>query len=195
MPKTNRVIVFIDNSNVFKSLEELHRIDRQWPKAYNPLTLAQKLAGNRELVGVYFYCTPPPSYLSQEGESGSKKYWIQISYYEAVKKLSKLELKYGRLAGNKDHLKEKNLDNQLTADIVKLAAENKFDVAILVANDGDYQSTVETVKSFGKKVELVYFKGNISMALKRVCDLARRARRSHFEQLRFPRIDNNQEED
>lgn len=186
-----RVIVFIDNSNVFKRLEELHRVDELWPKAYNPIRLAEKLVGNRILVGVYFYCTPPPPFLMQRGKEGEKKYWIQTSYYEAVKKLPGIELKYGRLSGHKDNLKEKNLDSQLTANMITLAANNKFDTAILVANDGDYTDAVEGVKSFGKKVELVYFKGKVSMALKSICDVSRRVRRLYFEQLDFPKIDNN----
>lgn len=132
----------------------------------------------------------PPPYLLKEGKIGSKKYWTQVAYYEAVKKLPKLELKYARLTGGKGNLKEKNLDTQLTADMIRLAAENSFDTAILVASDGDYQAAVETVRNFEKIIELLYFKGSISMALKRVCDIVRRARRSYFEPLNFPTVDN-----
>lgn len=185
-----RVAVFIDNSNVFKHLVGLCKIDPQWCKLYDPEKLSKKLAGERTLVGIYFYCTPPPSYLLQEGPKGEKKYWTQMSYYEAIKKLPNIELKFGRLTGNKDNLNEKNLDTQLTADMIKLAAANEYDVAILVSNDGDYQSAVETVKSFGKKVEVVFFKGDASMALMRICDVTRRARRVFFMPLKFSQLSN-----
>ncbi len=52
-----RVAVFIDNSNVFKYLSTLQKTNPVWVKSYNPLTLAQKLAGDRTLVSILFYCT------------------------------------------------------------------------------------------------------------------------------------------
>lgn len=104
-----------------------------------------------------------------------------------MKKLDKVELKYGRLSGNKDHLKEKNLDTQLSVDMITLASENHYDTAILVSNDGDYQSAVRGVKQLGKRAENVYFKGSISMALKRECGVARRARRGYFVNLPYDR--------
>ena len=55
-----RVAVFIDNSNVYKYLSELKKTDKKWICLYDPLKLAQKLAGDRNLVSVFFYCTPPP---------------------------------------------------------------------------------------------------------------------------------------
>src|SRR3989344_8620394 len=51
----NKVAVFIDNSNVFRNLHNLKIVDSSWVCFYNPLKLAQKLAGSRELVHVGFY--------------------------------------------------------------------------------------------------------------------------------------------
>ena len=34
--------------------------------------------------------------------------------------------------------------------MIKLAAENQYDTAVLVSNDGDYESAVQTVNSFKK---------------------------------------------
>lgn len=48
--------------------------------------------------------------------------------------------------------KEKNLDTQLTANMISFAAQNMFDTAILVSNDRDYVSALEPTKNiFGKK--------------------------------------------
>ena len=177
-----RVAVFIDNSNVYKRLTQLNKIDKLWFKSYNPLFLANKLAGMRDLVSVQFYCTPPPAYLLKDSP---KKYWGQISYYEAVKKLKKLEVKYGELKGTKDDLHEKNLDTQMTADIITMAFENKYDVALIISNDGDFQSSVKTLKKLKKGVEVVYFKGNVSMSLRQYADVMRRIRRSYIGKLDF----------
>ncbi len=78
---------------------------------------------------------------------------------------------------------EKNVDTQLSTDMVAMAALNEYDVAILISNDGDYKSAVENTKRFNKKVENMYFKGSLSMALNGICDIKRRARRSYFEKL------------
>jgi len=74
-------------------------------------------------------------------------------------------------------------DTQLATDMVTLAALDKYDVAIIISNDGDYKSAVENTKKFNKKIEVVFFKGSLSMLLKEKCDLTRRARRSYFERL------------
>lgn len=150
-PTTNKVAVFIDNSNVFRSLRDLKMDDPAWVCFYNPLILAQKLAGARELVYVGFYCVRPPAYLLEEGKAGIKKHGTTLQYY-----------------------------------MVTVAALGKFDAAILVSNDGDYVSAVENVKnSFLKRVEVLFLRGKLSMALRQACDLTRRARRSPFEKLSF----------
>ncbi|MDP3994475.1 MAG: NYN domain-containing protein [bacterium] len=180
-----RVVVFIDHTNVFHRLLELKKIDLLWETWYNPKKLADCLVGNRKLVSVYFYCSPPPSYLLKEGNKGKTKYWKQIKYYEAIKQLEKVEVKYGRIAGIKGNLHEKNLDTQLNTDLLILGIQNKYDVAILISNDGDYESAVSGVKELGKKFELGYFKHKVSWNLKKVSDVSRKMRRSYFEKLDF----------
>lgn len=182
---STRVAVFIDNSNVYKYLSGLRKIDGKWICLYDPLKLAKKLAGNRTLVTTHFYCTPPPSQMLNTAE-GKEKYSIQTRYYTEIQKLPGIEVKFGNLQGTGEGLNEKNLDTQLTANMVSLAAQNMFDTAILVSNDRDYVSALEPTKDvFGKKVELVYFKGYISNSLRRFADVSRKARPSFFEKLVF----------
>lgn len=180
-----KVAVFIDNSNVFKSISRIKKSgDASWPSLYDPLFLSQKLAGNnRELVSVNFYCTLPPISMLQEGENMAKKHNISKKYYSVIEKMPLVEVKYGELVGPRKELKEKNLDTQLTADIIVGAALGKYDTVIIVSNDGDYVSAVEAVKQFGIKIEVVFFKDGLSMALRRACDLTRRVRKSHFRLL------------
>ena len=183
----NKVAVFIDNSNVFRNLLDLRTTDSSWVCFYNPITLAKKLSGNRELVHVGFYCVRPPAYLLEEGDKGINKHSTTLQYYSAIEKLSPiLQVKYGDLRGSKGNLQEKNVDTQLATDMVTMAALGKFDTAILISNDGDYVSAVKNVKeSFLKKVEVLFLMNRLSMALRQICDITRRARRSHFEKLNF----------
>jgi len=180
-----RIAVFIDNTNVYKYLNDLRKIDKKWICLYDPLKLAKRLAGGRTLVATYFYCTPPPSQMLRTSE-GKKKHSIQTKYYSEIQKLPGIEVKFGNLQGAGGELKEKNLDTQLTADMVSLAAQNMFDTAILVSNDRDYASALDPTKNiFGKKIEILYFKGFISNSLRRLADVTRKTRPCFFKKLFF----------
>ncbi|HEX4104125.1 MAG TPA: NYN domain-containing protein [Candidatus Paceibacterota bacterium] len=182
-----RVSVYIDNSNVFKNIQAIRRNgDKGWVQLYDPLKLAESLCGNRELSEVYFYCVPPPIWLLAEGEEGKKKHATALRYYEAVAKLPKVQIKYGYLQGGRTDPHEKNVDTQLGTDMVAHAALGKYDIAILVSNDGDFMSALQNTKQLGKRVELLFFKGYVAGSLRRESDLLRRARRSYFQNIYKP---------
>lgn len=181
---SQRVAVFIDNSNVFHNLRDLRKVDTRWTSLYDPLELARRVTGGRNLVFVGFYCARPPSYLLDEGGESEKKHKTSMRYYSAVEKLPGVQVRYGSLQGAKGSMQEKNVDTQLTTDLIKMAALNEFDVAIIVSNDGDYASAAETARStFGKRIEVAFFKGSFSMNLRRVADLSKRMRRDYFKPL------------
>ena len=185
----SKVAVFIDNSNVFRSILKIKKNgDKSWECFYDPYQLAVKLAGNRELVSVNFYCVHPPVYLLDEDDAHKRKYVLTERYYSTIEKLPKTEVKYGDLRGSRGSTQEKNVDTQIVSDIITQAALSKFDIAIIVANDGDYVSAIENAKTFGKKIEVVYFRKGSSMNLRNSCDLARRARKAHFPALKFNKI-------
>lgn len=152
---------------------------------YDPLKLAEKLSGNRELVAVYFYCVPPPVWLLSEGEESKRRHSTTSKYYSAIEKLQKVELKYGYLQGDKSDPHEKNVDTQIGSDMVVHAALGQYDTAILVSNDGDHLSAITNTKKLGKRVELLFFRGYLSGSLRKSCDLTRRARKTYFEPLIF----------
>jgi uncharacterized LabA/DUF88 family protein len=190
---STRVSVFIDNSNVFHNLLKLNLVGLKWATFYNPLVLAQKIAGGRTLKDVYFYCAPPPQYLLDEPDT-AWKYKKTSRYYSAVEKLDHVTLKLATLQGAKGSITEKNLDTQLATDMVAMAALNEYDVAVLVSNDGDYQSTVQTIRErFHKRVEVLFFRGSLSMALRKACDQTRRARPSLFERMDSRLIDSEED--
>ena len=183
MNNPKRVAVFIDNSNVFHYIYDIRKTDKSWVCLYNPSILAEKLSGNRNLVYVGFYCVRPPSYLLSGTQKEQEKYNLTQKYYGEIEKLSNVSIKFGDLKGTRGQLQEKNLDTQLATDMVTMAALDKYDVAILVSNDGDYKSAIENTKLFHKKIENLFFKGSLSMAIDGKCDIKRRAHRSFFVKL------------
>lgn len=183
MNNPKRVAVFIDNSNVFHHIYDIRKADKRWVSLYNPLILAEKLTGNRNLVYIGFYCVRPPAYLLSGDIEEQKRYNTTQKYYGEIEKLPNVFIKFGDLKGTKGNLQEKNLDTQLATDMVAMAALDKYDVAIIVSNDGDYKSAIENTKLFNKKIENLFFKGSLSMAIDGRCDIKRRARCSFFVKL------------
>lgn len=178
-----RIAVFIDNSNVFHHIRDIRKTDKSWVALYDPLILSKKLAGDRDLVYVGFYCVRPPAYLLSGNNQDQERYNLTQKYYSEIQKLSLVSIKFGDLKGTRGQLQEKNLDTQLSTDMVAMAALDEYDVAILVSNDGDYKSAIENTKRFNKKIENLFFKGSLSMAIDGMCDVKRRARRSFFVRL------------
>ena len=77
MDNLKRIAIFIDNSNVFHYIHDIRQTDPSWVCLYNPLILAEKIAGNRKLVYVGFYCVRPPSYLLNGTPSDKRRYnWL-----------------------------------------------------------------------------------------------------------------------
>ena len=173
------------NSFTDKNIQNERKNDNTWVAFYDPLKLAERIVGGRELAFVNFYCTRPPTRLLHEDERHKRIYKNTNAYYAAIEKLPNVFVKYGVLNGVNGTLTEKNLDTQLTTDMITGAALGTYDVAVLISNDGDYVSAVTGVKRFGKKVETIFFRGCFSMNLRKVSDLTRRARKSFFEFLRF----------
>jgi len=179
-----RVAIFIDNSNVLQSIKSLQKTGQRWWNAlYDPKFLAEKLAGNREIVYIGFYCAPPPAYLMAGDDADKNRYKLAMKYYGLIEKTEAITIHYATVNGTKGNLQEKNLDTKLTADLVGMDAQNKFDTAILVSNDADFVSGTTVIQTLGKKVEVVYFKGMSSMELRQKADVPRKTKPSFFKKI------------
>ena len=67
--------------------------------------------------------------------------------------------------------KAKGVDIALTKDMLMHASQDHYEVACLIAGDGDYVPLVDEVKRLGKIVVCIFFGGNgMSPGLKMACD-------------------------
>ena len=179
-----RVAIFIDNSNVLQSIKSLQKTGQYWwTSLYCPKYLAEKLAGNRQIVYIGFYCAPPPSFLITGNEADQNRYKLAMRYYGIIEKIEGVTIHYATVNGTQGNLQEKNLDTKLTADLVGMAAQNKFDTAILVSNDADFVSGMSVAQTLGKKVQIVYFKGMGSMELRQKSDVPRKTKPTFFKKI------------
>ena len=68
--------------------------------------------------------------------------------------------------------RSKGVDITLASDVLSHAFQDNYDVAFLVAGDGDYVPLVEHIKRLGKIVYLAFFlEPSLNLKLKLACDM------------------------
>ena len=159
MPK--RVAVFIDAENLRGAIRDA---GHDSPNLDVPRLCSYLIAG-REIVRIYYYTAQ----LRQD--VNAERYAAQQRFFGFLRTVDYLELRLGRLAGRPPNpLRQKGVDVRIAIDMVQMAARDQFDVAVLVSEDSDLVEAVDTVKSFGKHVEVAFMRRS-SRALRDVADV------------------------
>ena len=154
-----RVVVFIDGSNLYHSLEEnCGRADLDFE------LLAYKLAGGRPLFRTYYYN------IGQDAERKPDQFKDQQKFLASLYAVPRMELHLGTQKMRGDQYVEKGVDIMLATDLLRYAWEDMYDVAILVSGDADFTYAVTTVKSLGKHVEIAAFPSNLAWELANAAD-------------------------
>ncbi|MGZ8216171.1 LabA-like NYN domain-containing protein [Methylomagnum sp.] len=155
-----RVIVFLDYSNFHQSLTKL--TDGAFPERarFDFQKFVQALTRNMDLIKVYFVCS------SAAGSgSGLQRFydWLDGQEYFYVKHFERRANEYGEQ-------REKQVDVYLATQVVALAYENAYDIAMIVSGDEDYVPAVEIVHQKGKVVTVVSSSAMLSDALRKKAD-------------------------
>ena len=175
--RKDRVIVFIDGNNLYHRLK-----DRGWKTWIDMGSLAARVTGGRNLAQIYYYNAPPPG-----GQPHTEK---GNAFLAQVKSTPKLIFKASRLQPSKksDELGpyqsyvEKGADTYLCTDLVSLAANDAFDIAIIISSDGDFEPAAREAKvAYGKSVEVVYFQGRRPFTMQQ-CATMREFRQSYLQE-------------
>ena len=154
----SRVMIFIDGSNLYHCLKnDFKRTDLDYGK------FAQKLCAGRLLIRVHYYSAPVP-------QTDMVRYQSQQRFFERLRNTPYHRVVLGRLEPRGTTLVEKGVDIKIAVDMLRLAVQNIYDVAILVSGDGDFASVVEAVQDFGKHVENATTPSASSRHLKQTCD-------------------------
>jgi len=105
-----------------------------------------------------YYNTPliRPRRDDPDFEAKDERCRSQQRFFNALRFIPNLTVKYGWFRQLPEGGQvEKGVDVMLAVDMVTLGFKDHYDVAILVASDGDYKHAVEAVKlDLGKDVEL-----------------------------------------
>ncbi|MCJ7633670.1 NYN domain-containing protein [Candidatus Bathyarchaeota archaeon] len=152
MDAHERVMVFIDGSNVFHALRRLGlKIDYQ--------KLVNVLVGERTLVRPYYYASMKVPQIE-----------TQYRFHRALGYEGFTVITKPVKAVREDVWIEKGVDLALATDMLVSAFRNLFDTAILVSGDQDFVTVLDEVKRLGKKVEVAAFQSTIGNELKVVAD-------------------------
>jgi uncharacterized LabA/DUF88 family protein len=156
-----RVMVFIDGGNFEGSCRYIdehltHRID------FDKLSSALVIHANGDSYqGTYFYCSYRPKtggLSAEEIEKINKK----IKFYDALQFKTGYTVKKFRRKIRSETCAhcgktttftiEKGVDSNLVADLLTLAWEDAFDVAVVLSDDADMAAAIDYLKRKGKKV-------------------------------------------
>ena len=158
-----RVMIFIDGSNVYHSLKNhFGRTDLDIGK------FCDKILGRRHLIRIYYY----NARVGQKEEP--ERFKEQKKFLDGVAAIPYMELRLGRLVYNNwpnTPPYEKGVDVQLATDMITHSFRGNYDTAVLVAGDNDFVGALQALKDNGKNVEVALFgKERTSMYLRNVAD-------------------------
>jgi len=118
-----------------------------------------------ELIRTYYYDA-----IVDETEKDKRQ--AQKNFFSTLSRAPFCTVRLGRLIKTKGGYRQKGVDILMAIDMLTKAYENHYEIAILVAGDGDFVDLVEAVKDTGKRVYGAYIPNNISDKLMECFDVA-----------------------
>jgi uncharacterized LabA/DUF88 family protein len=151
-PSPRRAIAFFDGQNLFYAAK--HAFGYSWPN-YDPVALARRVCKSKswDLCETYFYTGIPSviddpfwnhfwtAKLAVMGTRGIRMFSRHLKYRNQTVKLPD--------GGTATVLvgQEKGIDIRLALDVVRMAREARYDVALIFSQDQDLSEVADDVKS------------------------------------------------
>jgi uncharacterized LabA/DUF88 family protein len=132
----SRIAIFVDAAYLdFLLRDEFDRPPIDYEK------FARVLAGDRELLRVYFYdCLPYKS--ANPTNTENERFSRKRRFHAALNRLPRFDVRLGKLARRIDNgvvrYEQKRVDILLAIDLVQLAAKRLITDAVLIAGDSDF---------------------------------------------------------
>ncbi len=161
MSVSDRVMFFIDGSNIFWGLQNYRRkVGRNVLLDY--AKLVTHLAAGRRVRASYYYCSQPAVV------SDKQAHFMDMLRNGGITVMSKKLKSRGSLPDGRPRVVEKGVDVALVTDLLSLAWEEAYDDAVLVSGDADYTDAVRKVVGKGRRVEVIGWRDSLSRELKLV---------------------------
>ena len=150
-PTTKRAIVFLDGQNLFYAAKTA--FGHRYPN-FDPMTLAERVCRNQgwQLVQTRFYT----GYPSADDDAFWNHFWrakmLQLTRdrVHVFSRPLRYRLQTFRLADGSTHSavvgQEKGVDVRLAIDVISLAHQNTFDVALIFSQDQDLSEVADEIR-------------------------------------------------
>jgi uncharacterized LabA/DUF88 family protein len=155
-------MIFIDGSNLhwgIRSYNEDNKVNLKIDYSkFIPI-----LVKDRTCVRTMYYCSQPVPPMT-----GQVKFfdYLRSIGIQVIDKPLKTRIDKET---QRPHYVEKGVDVALATDLIGMAWENAYDIAVIVSGDADYAGAVSKVMSKGKNVEVASFRKSLSKELKDAC--------------------------
>ena len=158
-----RVMVFIDGSNTHWGLKDFRQ--RNYTEdGIDYKKLVNYLVDGRSLIRAIYYCSKPVP----PGD-GSQIRFVDYLRHIGIQVVEKpLKIRFDPMTG-KPRTVEKGVDVALAVDLIGMAWEDAYDIAVLVSGDSDCVGAVAKVMAKGRNVEVASFRKFLSKELKKAC--------------------------
>ena len=177
METKERVIIFIDGSNLYHIVKKL--VPENKPNNFNFELFSKYLIGEKKLIRVYYYNCP------MDRRKDEEAYIKQQRFFDKIQRIPNFEFILCRMQkkklNNKIVYEAKEDDIHLAVDMVKLAYNDAYDTAILVSSDGDFVPAIKAVQEKGKEVETIGFENKFSYHLEQVSYKFRKLKKKEVE--------------
>lgn len=160
---STRVMIFIDGSNIHWGIKAYNQ-EHETNLKINYEKLVSLLLKDRILIRVMYYCSQPipPSRPTQTGFFD----YLRSLNIQVIEKPLKTRTDPSTKA---PRYVEKGVDVALATDLIGMAWEDAYDVAIIVSGDADYVGAVNKVMGKGRNVEVASFAKSLSRELRNAC--------------------------
>ena len=148
-------MVFVDGENLtIRAQGRANRLGRPLPQ------------GALHRKDVYFWCSTPGITRDWISNAHAADFPERMFYYSAMSADEEeinavrdelLHENFTPVVFKKKQKRSKAVDVSLTKDLLVNAYLNNYDIAVLVAGDGDYVPVVQEIKRIGKRVVIAFF--------------------------------------
>lgn len=168
-PSFRKVMVFVDGGYLRAGLRTKFQNDEISIDGFRDFVydLVNRISVRRtvgELIRTYFYD-------SIVDENEKEKREEQKQFFSSLRQVPSCTVRLGRLVKTKQGYRQKGVDILMAIDMLTKAYENHYEIAILIAGDGDFADLVEAVKNTGKRVYGAYIQDHVSDKLLESFDL------------------------
>jgi len=162
-----RIIIFIDGNNFYHRLKYL-TADRKGISllTFDFIEFCKWLCKDNEFIEIRYYIG---AVRRQKNNIKSEKMYAdqQRLFFKLQRQNVKIIL--GQLIQHRDGTyHEKGVDVRLAVEMIRLARQDKYDIAYLLSSDTDLVPAVEEVLSFNKKVKYIGAADSQSFGLSKI---------------------------